>query len=566
MKLTHVSIHNFRGILDQEFDVGGYTLLVGSNNSGKSTVIDCIRAFYEKDGAKYGPTDDPYIGADDRASWIELTFKLSDDEHETLAPEYQTTEKSLRVRKLFRADEHEERKAGFIYAYRSKGDLAQNSFYGAKNVQSGKFGTIHYVPAISKVEEHAKLTGPSALRDILVDVMANVAGDSDAYRKLTANVEDFSTSVQRETTPDGRSLDRLQAEITEMMAPWRSRFGIEFQTPSINDVIRHMFNSHFVDDVYDEPQTIDQYGSGFQRYFIYVLVRVASSYVLKAPNTTATVFTPAMTLLLFEEPEAFLHPQLQDVLAQSLNELASDGRWQVMCATHSSQFVSRSTDHIPSIVRLSQHGGEVTARQVTQQTWERLVNDNQELNRRVGEAHDDDQTAEMEAIKYFLWLNPDRSSVFFARHVLLVEGATEVALINRLIGSGEIRGDTAGLYVLDCMGKYNIHRFMNLLELLGVPHAVIHDDDSHNDREDHRVINDLIHEAKNSFTVAIEAIAGNLERMLKITDVGRPHRKPQHALYRYETSAIEPGKLRQFCDLVERCLPPSQANGQPGAD
>ena len=83
--------------------------------------------------------------------------------------------------------------------------------------------------------------------------------------------------------------------------------------------------------------------------------------------------------------------------------------------------------------------------------------------------HQDDAKPEMEAVKHFLSLNPDRSSLFFANHVLLVEGPTEVALVNRLVGDGKIKNADCGLYVLDCLGKYNIHRFMNLLGHLGVP-------------------------------------------------------------------------------------------------
>ena len=49
MKISQVQIHNFRGILDESFELQDYTLLVGPNNAGKSTVMDAIRAFYEKD-------------------------------------------------------------------------------------------------------------------------------------------------------------------------------------------------------------------------------------------------------------------------------------------------------------------------------------------------------------------------------------------------------------------------------------------------------------------------------------------------------------------------------------
>ena len=167
MQLNKARIHNFRSILDQTIDFTDYSLLVGSNNSGKSTVIDALRAFYEKGGAKFSDTDIPLAETDDPECWIELTFSLTDEETELLPNQYRLPNNVLRVRKLFSTANPKERKAGFIYAFTSDGDLSPTSFYGAKNVGSGKFGDLIYIPAISKVDDQAKLGGPSPLRDLL---------------------------------------------------------------------------------------------------------------------------------------------------------------------------------------------------------------------------------------------------------------------------------------------------------------------------------------------------------------------------------------------------------------
>jgi len=102
MKLAHIAIHNFRGIIDASMAFRPYALIVGANNSGKSTIIDCIRAFYEKDGFKFKKEADfPLKGAVDQESWAELTFSLTDEEHDSLKDEYKTDDKSLKVRKYF---------------------------------------------------------------------------------------------------------------------------------------------------------------------------------------------------------------------------------------------------------------------------------------------------------------------------------------------------------------------------------------------------------------------------------------------------------------------------------
>lgn len=47
MQIADEIIHNFRGIADAQINLYTYSLLIGANNAGKTTVIDAIRAFYE---------------------------------------------------------------------------------------------------------------------------------------------------------------------------------------------------------------------------------------------------------------------------------------------------------------------------------------------------------------------------------------------------------------------------------------------------------------------------------------------------------------------------------------
>ena len=561
MRLQHLVIHNFRGILHQEIEVEPYTLLVGPNNAGKSTVIDAIRAFYDE-GVKFSDTDWPYttVASNDRTSWIEVTFALTEEEWASLAQRYQTPDRSLRIRKVLRADRGARRKSGIMYGYLPNGSLSEEQFYGAKNVQAGKRGGIVYIPAISKVDEHVKLTGPSPLRELLNDIMASVAQDGDAYNRLSESVDSFSTTISGESTADGRSLAGMEKELNSMLQPsWGTQFSLSFETPRVNDLIKNMVKWHFVDDAHGESEDIEQLGSGFQRYFIYSLIRLAAHYVRKPTPQDTAEFSPSLRLVLFEEPEAFLHPQFQAVLTQSLKALTRDADWQVICATHSPHLVSKNAMDIPAIVRLERSDGEVLVHQISSAAWEALVNAN--LNADWSSPNEQDDHANPsgdEALKYFLWLNTERSAIFFASHVLLVEGPADVALINRLIDSGKIKGDTAGVYVLDCMGKPNIHRFMNLLGSLGVAHSVIHDDDRSKSSGKHPALNATIRESQNAYTRAVEAVAEDVETMLALPKLNKKqrHGKPQQILRHYDDGTIEPERLRLFCELVDRCLPP----------
>ncbi|MFZ6019205.1 MAG: ATP-dependent nuclease, partial [Chloroflexota bacterium] len=520
MKLKSIRIHNFRGILDQEITFKDYSLLVGPNNSGKSTVIDAIRAFYEKDGFKFSEQRDfPFGITNDDESWVDLTFTLSSEEYDSLADIYKGQSQELKVRKYFKTGKEITRGksvVGSIFGYKSNGELNDEPFYGAKNVQSGKFGDLVYIPAISKVDEYTKLSGPSALRDLMNDILGDVVQDGKAYTDFSNAVETFSGVVRNEQTNDGRSLADFEEELNQLLLPWQAKFELHFKPPSASDLIKSLLSWELVDQIYGKPQAIELCGSGFQRHFIYSLIQIASKYTRKKPIKKDKDFMPTLVLVLFEEPEAFLHPPQQESLAKNLQALSANG-WQVICATHSAHFVSRNTANIPSIIRLRRENGKVEKFWISDIDWHTLVDFNQQINKIANEypklaskLKEDDLKPEMESIKYFIWLNPDRASMFFADHVLLVEGMTEVALITRLIADSKICNVPSGLYIVDCIGKYNIHRFINLLKHLGIHHSVIYDGDEDKE-EHHQEINKLIENSRdNNLTIAIKCVPQDL--------------------------------------------------------
>lgn len=563
MKLTHISIHNFRGIIDVSMAFHPYALVVGANNSGKSTIIDCIRAFYEKDGFKFKKEANfPLKGAADQESWIELTFALSDEEHESLKDEYKTDDKSLKVRKYFQTGEklHDGKNAaGSILGYKSDGTLSNEPFYGAKNVQSGKFGDLIYIPAISKVDEHTKLSGPSALRDLITNIMSDVVEGSDAYKTLTESVTAFAGSVRAIETEDKRSLSNFENDLNALLAPWQTNFNLKFTTPSTAEIIKSMLGWDIRDNHHEKPQGVEYFGSGFQRHFIYSLIQLGAKYVPQKVSKKAKDFVPSLNLVLFEEPEAFLHPPQQEDLARNLIKVSEAADWQIACSTHSAHFVSRNAARIPAIIRARRADGIVSTFQIDDAQWTAIVDANQIIQQvatkypKVAKTMQaDDLKPEMESVKYFLWLNPDRAGMLFAQNVLLVEGPSETALINRLLDDGKL-ALPQGTYVLDCLGKYNIHRFMNLLSGLGVVHAVLHDDD--NNSNEHQELNKLIDDSKSAdFTRAVVTIPKDIEDMLGVTPPGSKHRKPQHLLYCYATMQIDNGKLNLFCAKVESCF------------
>ncbi len=555
MRIEAVQIHNFRTFDDSSFSFKSYSSLVGANNSGKSNLIDAIRVFYQKDLKYVESRDFPKFDVGDHESWIEIEYRPADDELGDLKDEYRLPGGTFRVRNYLQSDETdaEGKKRTGIYAYVG-GELSEGRFYGAKNVQAGKLGSLVYIPAVSKLDDATKLSGPSPLRDLLNTVVKQVMQNSKSYASLVEAFTNFEGAFKTEETQDGRSLQTLEQEVTEEIRDWGTEFQLEIQAVAPDDVVKGLVTHTIFDTELGQSQDSPCYGQGFQRHLIFTLIRLAARYTAPRPQGKRKEFAPDMTLILFEEPEAFLHPAQIDVLDFSMRELASADPVQVLISTHSPLFVSRSVDDLPALTRLHCEGRRSRAFQVDAACLQRVFTLNQEEVRAWKEAgvpvEEDDLELEMEAIKYSLWLDPRRCGGFFANRVLLVEGRTETALIDRLFRDGHLEMPRDGVFVFDSIGKYNIHRFMNLFGALGIRHGVLFDGDSGK----RAVIAETIKGAKNDWTLGIDLFEDDLETFLGIPKPKSKHRKPQHVMYQFGKGAIAEDRITALCEKVAAVL------------
>lgn len=549
MKATTLSMHNFRSFENEVISLDDFFILAGANNTGKSNAIDAIRVFYEN-GLKYTHDRDfPKFATEDDDSWIEIGFALDENEWAGLKGEYQRSDRILVVRKIL---ESEERKPG-LYAVREDGSLHETLFYGAKNIQQAKLGKVIYIPAVSKLVELTKMTGPSPLRDIVNLILGKVLEQSKSYNALQASLADFENNVRTETNNDGLSLNSLESRISDEIASWGIQFRFRINSLSVSDVVKNLIGHTLREQRLDNADLpSDVYGHGFQRYLIFTLIKLStelkSAYSPSRPAKKKE-FSPSFTWLLFEEPEAFLHPSQIAVLSSTLRDFASESTHQVLISTHNPIFLSRNIQDLTAFARLTREGAKSRIKQVSASDLKRIFSKNQdEVQNWNLPVSQEDLDVEMESIKYALWLDERRASGFFANKILLVEGPTEVALFNYLIQEKYLpAGD---FYVFDSLGKYNIHRFMNLFGELGINHAVLYDSD--NGR--HAAIDATIEKSKNASTIGIDSFATDIEGYLGIPKVKHPHRKPQHVMYHVRTEKVSAEKLSDLSKRVKKIL------------
>jgi len=553
MKIRELKIHNYRSIQEQTIRFGDYSLLIGPNNSGKSNVIDALRTVYEKDLKFDFERDFPKFQTNDQECWVEIEFELPPEEAKDLKAEYrmgQNGEDRCRIRKwLWPSDKA---KAGF-YGYEN-GSLSESLFYGWKNVAQGKLGSVIYIPAMSRLEEHTKLTGPSALRDLINDILKPIVKSSAAFTNLTNDFGKFSQTIKTETTPDNRSLSDLEKRINEEIKDWGVAFNLGVSPPQVEDIIKNLVRHTLTDSALNTEMSPEAFGHGLQRQLIFTLIRIAAGYTATKPEPKKKEFSPELELLLFEEPEAFLHPPQQDVLDTSLRQLAVQPGRQVIAASHSPQFVSYNTDDLADLIRVRRVAGKTEVAQIGRERLTQVFEDNQQLAKILGQ---EAGATELEAVRHFLWLNPERSSLFFANAVLIVEGLSEQVLINYLIKTGQLTTNSRGFFILEPLGKYNIPRFMNLLGELRMDHAVLHDSDANktgNEKQKQEAINQLIQQSKNACTKAVETLPSNLEDFLGIQTSPERWKKAAEVLLAVQQNKVEAGKLGEFKTKVSALL------------
>ena len=164
-----------------------------------------------------------------------------------------------------------------------------------------------------------------------------------------------------------------------------------------------------------QDQTLGQsldprcFGQGFQRHLIFTLIKLSSRYSAPPRTQGQKEFSPQLTWILFEEPEAFLHPTQIDVLDTSLRTLANNDGTQVLISTHNPEFVSKNIEDLPSLARICRKGQSSILGQVTSMTLRAILTENQQDLEKWQSSgvsiHADDLKIDMESIKYALWLD-----------------------------------------------------------------------------------------------------------------------------------------------------------------
>lgn len=183
------------------------------------------------------------------------------------------------------------------------------------------------------------------------------------------------------------------------------------------------------------------------------------------------------TIIMYEEPELYLHPQAERELHSVMTNIARYGG-QIYVTTHSSSFIELNDYKSICLVRKNNNGTHVIQHK--------------------GELFKGD---EIQNFNMNYWMNPDRGELFFAKKVILVEGQTDKTIIPFL-------AKKLGVYkyeysIVECGSKSSIPQFIRLLNQYKIPYVAVYDKDEHlwrdyenkvKSRRDNKHLKQLIHQ------------------------------------------------------------------------
>lgn len=447
IKLTSLTIENYKSIKSETFRLSDYTALVGYNNAGKSNVLDACYWLLRRSTLRKEDFNDP----DQAVSVTGVIEGITPEVLETIHKNHRTAIRPYIANDQLFIQRKQESPGGStrnielnVKQINEDGSEEWVSNPGGIDAAIQKlFPEPIHIKAMENAEEDVgKFKTTTTIGKLIKEIIAPIE------RKYCQNVADAMEQVSAIFGADGAQraeeltdFDRAANEKLEALFP-DVNIRLDIPTPTVDD----FFKSGTI-KVYErqgeEGKDIRSMGTGAQRSIQMALIRQL------AEAKQGQGDGPTRTLLLIDEPELYLHPQAIEQVRAALKALANEG-YQVLFSTHSPIMVTQEDVHSAILVRKCEEKGTYCRKRM------------EDAVKRVVE--------EAESQLDIVFELSNSSQILFSERVVLAEGKTEQKLLPKLFKS--IAGESFGFYksaFIALHGVGNIFKTMQVLEAMDMP-------------------------------------------------------------------------------------------------
>lgn len=515
MKIVSAKIRNFRKLenVTLSFDEKT-TVIVGRNNTGKTSTAEIFRSFLSGNSpnlkyvdfcqssfAKFINAAKEFdINSDDEVKVRNLTPSIDLE----LTVDYTNDADDYGILSDFIIDLDESLfQTKILVTHKLKDGEIYNFYNGLDTSDMVSFHTILKKKINSYFESSAFVIDPnnednrikidfSKIRKLLLVGIINAQrglddetySEKDVLGKSLGTMFNSATSINAPKEFQEKSQE-IQIVVDELQKTVESDFQEKvalllpklafFGYPGVGDTelsaatelnVKSLLDSHTKvyykhSDYFSLPETYNGLGV---RNLIYILFRIYEYFI----EFQSQQISPKGQIIFIEEPEAHLHPQMQEVFISQLDQIIVEFQNQLSGQVWPIQFVvSTHSSHIANKAAFSQIRYFLTKKGNTQ------VKD-------LGSVFkSEDSKEDKEFLQKYLTLT--KCDLYFADIAILIEGATERILLPEIIRKfdepKEQKLRSKYLSVIEIGGAY-AHHFYKLLDFLELKTLVITDLDT----------------------------------------------------------------------------------------
>jgi energy-coupling factor transporter ATP-binding protein EcfA2 len=320
---------------------------------------------------------------------------------------------------------------------------------------------VQLIPAVRDAGEDGQPGAKTSFGLLLKAIILPAIVASAQFTNLNSAVTALDTLLKAEGAeqlPAIRELSTSLANRLSSLIDARVRLGMD--PPDAEKFI----GSNTILRLDDGTSTsISLQGHGLQRCLIFALLEVLAEQgarLAAAPGDNARIRS---TVLLFEEPELFMHPHLLRRLKIVLEEISKRSDWQIILTTHSPIMVDVATDALSLVIhRRPLPTDPPSVKQLDHDPFE-------------GDPIKAEERIKLRAVLDF---HPTTCEAFFAKHAVLVEGDSELAVLMHkelpTLAGADLKS-AKDCTIVSCAGKWTIPAIARLMVEFGIPVRIVHD-------------------------------------------------------------------------------------------